>query len=147
MASDKGKRKLMIDALSPAKANVVKKLDKKPRNPSAAKEPQKSEERELPSVNDRLHLLPATETRPKSFRLRGLKPPEYEVKEKPEIPKITISLTKEEIEEDFLAMIGSRPSKRPNKRAKDIQKKSDQLSPGLWLSSMTLNSYKVSESS
>lgn len=39
--------------------------------------------------------------------------------------KFSISLSKDEIEEDFLAMTGSKPSKKPRKRAKHVQKQLD----------------------
>ncbi|GER31178.1 hypothetical protein STAS_07160 [Striga asiatica] len=58
---------------------------------------------------------------------------------------IFIALTKEEIEEDIYAFTGSKPSRRPKKRAKNIQKKVDAVFPGLGLVSITPESYKVSE--
>ncbi|ONI22386.1 hypothetical protein PRUPE_2G125500 [Prunus persica] len=39
--------------------------------------------------------------------------------------KISVSLTKEEIEEDIFIMTGARPSRRPKKRAKNVQKQLD----------------------
>ncbi|KAL5794988.1 hypothetical protein ACOSP7_003582 [Xanthoceras sorbifolium] len=63
--------------------------------------------------------------------------------EKEEKKKFSIVLTKEEIEEDFLAMTGGKPSKRPQKRTKSVQKQLDYTFPGLWLSSITPDSYKV----
>ncbi|KAL8555814.1 hypothetical protein ACS0TY_003575 [Phlomoides rotata] len=60
---------------------------------------------------------------------------------------ISISLTKEEIEEDIFALTGSKPARRPKKRAKNIQKQVDNCFPGLWLVSITADSYKVSENS
>lgn len=69
----------------------------------------------------------AAETRPRSLRLRGLAPEEVvEVKpRKREAPRLSIALTKKEIEYDLLAMTGSKPSRRPKKRPKSVQKKSD----------------------
>ncbi|XP_057805508.1 uncharacterized protein LOC131020605 isoform X2 [Salvia miltiorrhiza] len=60
---------------------------------------------------------------------------------------ISIPLTKEEIEEDIFALTGSKPARRPKKRAKNIQKQVDTCFPGLWLVSITADSYKVSENS
>ncbi|XP_068636890.1 uncharacterized protein [Aristolochia californica] len=85
-----------------------------------------------------------TETRPKSLRLRGLAPEKVEDKRN-EIPKFSISLTRDEIEEDFLAMTQAKPPRRPKKRPKIVQNKLDDLFPGLWLSNITLDSYKVSD--
>ncbi|XP_021819711.1 uncharacterized protein LOC110761533 [Prunus avium] len=59
--------------------------------------------------------------------------------------KISVSLTKEEIEEDIFIMTGARPSRRPKKRAKNVQKQLDHLFPGLWLNSVSTNSYQVPE--
>lgn len=60
---------------------------------------------------------------------------------------ISIPLSKEEIEEDIFALTGSKPARRPKKRAKNIQKQVDICFPGLWLVSITADSYKVSENS
>ncbi|GLT51582.1 hypothetical protein SLA2020_249830 [Shorea laevis] len=57
--------------------------------------------------------------------------------------KFSISLSREEIEEDIFAMTGSRPSRRPKKRAKNVQKQLDCVFPGLWLPSITCDSYRV----
>ncbi|XP_075487943.1 uncharacterized protein LOC142527114 [Primulina tabacum] len=58
---------------------------------------------------------------------------------------VLIALTKEEIEEDIFSMTGSKPARRPKKRAKNIQKQVDFVFPGMWLVSITPDSYKVSE--
>ncbi|KAL2460877.1 Protein of unknown function (DUF1639) [Abeliophyllum distichum] len=58
---------------------------------------------------------------------------------------VSIGLSKEEIEEDVFILTGSKPTRRPKKRAKNIQKHLDYLFPGLWLTSITPDSYKVSE--
>ncbi|CAA2984605.1 Hypothetical predicted protein [Olea europaea subsp. europaea] len=59
--------------------------------------------------------------------------------------KFSIELLKEDIEEDIFVMTGSKPARRPKKRTKTIQKQLDNLFPGLWLSSITPDSYKVYE--
>ncbi|XVE92588.1 hypothetical protein REPUB_Repub01dG0111400 [Reevesia pubescens] len=60
-------------------------------------------------------------------------------------PKFSVHLSKKEIEEDFMLMAGHRPLRRPKKRARYIQKQLDSLFPGLWLTEVTVNSYKVPE--
>lgn len=45
--------------------------------------------------------------------------------EKRERPKFTVALSKREIEEDFLAIVGHRPPRRPKKRAKIVQRELD----------------------
>ncbi|KAL3516883.1 hypothetical protein ACH5RR_023785 [Cinchona calisaya] len=57
----------------------------------------------------------------------------------------TMTLSREEIEEDCFAMMGSRPSRRPKKRSKAVQKLIDNVFPGAWLESFTADWYKVSE--
>ncbi|KAI4354726.1 hypothetical protein L6164_003572 [Bauhinia variegata] len=57
--------------------------------------------------------------------------------------RFSISLSKEEIEEDFLAMTGSRPPKKPKRRARIVQKQLDETFPGLWLTDVTANLYRV----
>ncbi|XP_039069548.1 uncharacterized protein LOC120216103 [Hibiscus syriacus] len=60
-------------------------------------------------------------------------------------PKFSVSLSKEEIEEDFKAIVGHRPPRRPKKRPRNVQKQLDYLFPGLWLTEVTVDSYKVPE--
>lgn len=59
--------------------------------------------------------------------------------------KFSIPLSRGEIEEDLFLLTGSKPSRRPKKRPRTIQKQLDNLFPGLWLDSITADSYKVSE--
>ncbi|KAH1074122.1 hypothetical protein J1N35_026450 [Gossypium stocksii] len=60
-------------------------------------------------------------------------------------PKFSVPLSKKEIEEDFMAMAGHRPPRRPKKRARNVQKQLDYLFPGLWLTEVTADAYKVPE--
>ncbi|XP_020599900.1 uncharacterized protein LOC110039244 [Phalaenopsis equestris] len=57
--------------------------------------------------------------------------------------KFSISLFRAEIEEDFLVFKGTKPSRRPKKRSKAIQRQLDDLFPGVWLSKINANMYKV----
>lgn len=59
--------------------------------------------------------------------------------------RISIALSREEIDEDVYAMTGSKAARRPKKRIKAVQKQLDTLFPGLWLASITPDSYKVCE--
>ncbi|XP_074575431.1 uncharacterized protein LOC141831909 [Curcuma longa] len=58
---------------------------------------------------------------------------------------LTVPLTAEEIEEDVYALTGSRPRRRPKKRPRVVQRQIDSLFPGLWLSDITVESYKVDD--
>ncbi|KAL6614650.1 hypothetical protein ACP70R_036920 [Stipagrostis hirtigluma subsp. patula] len=60
-------------------------------------------------------------------------------------PNLAIALTNKEKEEDFLMFKGSRPSHRPKKRAKVIQKTINLVCPGTWLCELTLERYEVRE--
>ncbi|KAG1368141.1 hypothetical protein COCNU_14G006090 [Cocos nucifera] len=51
--------------------------------------------------------------------------PRSEVLEKGERRKFSVSLTSEEVEQDFLALKGMKPPRRPKKRAKIVQKQLD----------------------
>lgn len=64
---------------------------------------------------------------------------------KKERPKFAVSLMRKEIEEDFMEMVGHRPPRRPKKRPRIVQKQLDSLFPGLWLTEVTVDSYKVPE--
>ncbi|KAG6747838.1 hypothetical protein POTOM_047729 [Populus tomentosa] len=59
--------------------------------------------------------------------------------------RFSIPLTKVEIEEDIYSLTGSKPARRPKKRAKHVQKQLDCLFPGMWLDSITPDCYKVHE--
>lgn len=62
-------------------------------------------------------------------------------------PKFSITLTREEIEEDIFAMTGARASRRPKKRPKNVQKQIDNVFPGMWLDSITPDLYRVPDPS
>ncbi|XP_057962147.1 uncharacterized protein LOC131153715 [Malania oleifera] len=57
--------------------------------------------------------------------------------------KFTIPLSRQEVEEDYLAMLGHKPPRRPKKRAKAVQKEIDALFPGSTLTGITAHRYKV----
>lgn len=60
-------------------------------------------------------------------------------------PKFSITLTREEIDEDIYAVTGARARRRPKKRPRVIQKQLDALFPGSWLSEITAETYRVPE--
>ncbi|CAI9101040.1 OLC1v1038266C1 [Oldenlandia corymbosa var. corymbosa] len=60
-------------------------------------------------------------------------------------PKLYIALSSKEKEEDFLAMKGCKPPQRPKKRAKLIQRTILLVSPGAWLTDMSMERYEVRE--
>ncbi|KAJ9153329.1 hypothetical protein P3X46_026777 [Hevea brasiliensis] len=60
-------------------------------------------------------------------------------------PKLFISLSSKEKEEDFMAMKGCKPPQRPKKRAKLIQKTLLLVSPGAWLTDLCQERYEVRE--
>ncbi|KAF7801480.1 uncharacterized protein G2W53_040591 [Senna tora] len=60
-------------------------------------------------------------------------------------PKLYISLSSKEKEEDFLAMKGCKLPQRPKKRAKIIQRSLLLVSPGAWLTDMCQERYEVRE--
>ncbi|XP_019426757.1 PREDICTED: uncharacterized protein LOC109335132 isoform X1 [Lupinus angustifolius] len=74
----------------------------------------------------------------KSPKLKG-------IEGKMEKVKFSVPLSKKEIEDDFMELLGHRPPRRPKKRTRIVQKQLDTLFPGLWLSEVTADSYKVPE--
>ncbi|KAL8529036.1 hypothetical protein ACS0TY_006485 [Phlomoides rotata] len=60
-------------------------------------------------------------------------------------PRLLISLSSKEKEEDFMSMKGCKPSQRPKKRAKLIQRAILLASPGAWLSDVCRERYEVRE--
>lgn len=85
----------------------------------------------------------------KSTRLRGLAAAATTAKQSIEKgqtsqrPKFSISLSREEIESDFLLMAGKKPARRPKKRPRIVQKQLDTLFPGTWLTEVTREIYDV----
>ncbi|XP_051146085.1 uncharacterized protein LOC127261759 [Andrographis paniculata] len=59
--------------------------------------------------------------------------------------KLSIPLSKTEIEEDIWKLTGQKPSRRPKKRAKNVQKQLNALFPGLLLTEVTPDMYQVNE--
>ncbi|KAK1297856.1 hypothetical protein QJS10_CPB14g00370 [Acorus calamus] len=87
---------------------------------------------------------------PWSLRLRGLAAAsgggsEAMGEAKKERPRFSVSLTREEIEEDVFGLTGSKPSRRPKKRPKSVRKQLDMIFPGLWLTEVTPEIYKVAD--
>ncbi|KAK1565591.1 hypothetical protein Q3G72_030210 [Acer saccharum] len=70
---------------------------------------------------------------------------EVKMKEKDERVKLSVSLLKEEVETDFMAMVGTRPPRRPKKRPRIVQKQLDSLFPAFWLTEVTADLYKVAQ--
>ncbi|GAB2295413.1 hypothetical protein Dimus_029582 [Dionaea muscipula] len=60
-------------------------------------------------------------------------------------PKLYITLSSKEKQEDFMAMKGCKLPQRPKKRAKFIQRTLLLVSPGAWLSDMCQDRYQVRE--
>ncbi|XP_004510121.2 uncharacterized protein [Cicer arietinum] len=56
---------------------------------------------------------------------------------------LIVPLSKEEIENDFILMTGEKPSKKPTKRPKPVQKLLDGIFPGLYLNNITPETYGV----
>ncbi|KAG9445839.1 hypothetical protein H6P81_011967 [Aristolochia fimbriata] len=89
------------------------------------------------------HSVLVSEIRPSNIRLRSHGPLQNEEGKKLKIPKFSISLTPQEIEQDFLAMTGEKPPRKPQTRGKIFQKKLNENLPGQWLHTVTLDSYNV----
>lgn len=63
--------------------------------------------------------------------------------EKRDRAKFSVSLSRREIEDDFMTMATHRLPRRPKKRSKNVQKQLDMLFPGLWLTEINAEFYKV----
>ncbi|MCO5576414.1 hypothetical protein L7F22_030224 [Adiantum nelumboides] len=60
-------------------------------------------------------------------------------------PKLLISLSHKEKEDDFMVMKGSRLPQRPKKRTKQVEKWVTYVSPGAWLCEVSRDRYEVRE--
>ncbi|ESQ55682.1 hypothetical protein EUTSA_v10026175mg [Eutrema salsugineum] len=86
---------------------------------------------------------------PKSNRQRGIpaeSPGLGGVEVANENHRLWVALSRDEIEEDVFSMSGSRPSRRPRKRSKTLQKHLDVIFPGLCLVGMNADCFRVSNS-
>ncbi|GAB2274195.1 hypothetical protein Dimus_008963 [Dionaea muscipula] len=90
--------------------------------------------------NGELLEVQQMENLPKSMRLRGFAA-EGSRTERKEKRRFWISLSKEEIEEDIYALTGSKPARRPRKRARNVQRHLDNIFPGLWLAGVSTEYY------
>lgn len=81
---------------------------------------------------------------PKSMRLRGLEAQGGGggAGERREKRKLWIALSREEIEDDIYSLTGSKPSRRPRRRPKNVQKLLDNVFPGLWLVGLTPEAHR-----
>lgn len=78
-------------------------------------------------------------------RLRNHSEAKVGAKEVKKPKKFEIPLSKQEIVEDIFVMTGLKPSRRPKKRSKAVQKQLDSVFPGLWLPYINPDSYTVPE--
>ncbi|XP_074579935.1 uncharacterized protein LOC141836366 [Curcuma longa] len=62
-----------------------------------------------------------------------------------EWPRIHLSLSRKEKEDDFMAMKGTKLPQRPKKRAKNIDRSLQYCYPGMWLPDLTRARYEVRE--
>ncbi|KAG5380579.1 hypothetical protein IGI04_028421 [Brassica rapa subsp. trilocularis] len=58
-------------------------------------------------------------------------------------PKFNPTLTKKEVEDDFIAMTGHKPPRRPKKRPRNVQKQIDVLHPASYFVEVTKDLYDV----
>ncbi|CDY58854.1 hypothetical protein HID58_001799 [Brassica napus] len=87
-----------------------------------------------------------TEPPPKSNRQRGIAAESPGVEVKNENHRLWVALSRDEIEEDVFCISGNKPSRRPRKRAKTLQKHLDVMFPGLCLVGMNAVCFIVSTS-
>ncbi|WOK97724.1 hypothetical protein Cni_G06432 [Canna indica] len=92
-------------------------------------------------IERHLNDSPAVATEKRTVRLRS------EDSERRERAKFSISLTRDEIDEDIYAVTGCRARRRPKKRPRAVQKQLDSLFPGMWLSDITVDTYRKYNSS
>ncbi|KAF3960542.1 hypothetical protein CMV_014752 [Castanea mollissima] len=111
----------------------------RPRKPATKNPP--------PAPAPALHVTRKTQPPSRAESTRSQTAAEKKPSEKKEKkPNFSIALSKEDIEKDFLLFTGSKPARRPKKRSKIVQKQLDCVFPGLWLSSVTPESYRVTDS-
>ncbi|AQK91966.1 hypothetical protein Zm00014a_000093 [Zea mays] len=91
------------------------------------------------------NLRERTRRRPASTRSWAASPPppSSSSRRRRKRAPFSVSLKAEEIEEDIYALTGSRPRRRPRKRPRAVQRHVDSLFPGLWLTEITADAYRV----
>ncbi|KAL6609548.1 hypothetical protein ACP70R_039517 [Stipagrostis hirtigluma subsp. patula] len=90
------------------------------------------------------NLRERTRRRPtKSWAASPPPPPSSSSRRRCKRAPFSVPLTPEEIEEDIYALTGARPRRRPRKRPRAVQRQLDSLFPGLWLTEITADVYRV----
>ncbi|GJU31356.1 zinc finger, CCHC-type containing protein [Tanacetum coccineum] len=69
--------------------------------------------------------------------------PRRHLDKKEERPRFSLTLSRKEIEDDFFAMTGKKPPRRPKKRSRAVQAQINGLFPGSMLSEPHEDRYKV----
>ncbi|CAN1333484.1 hypothetical protein LINPERPRIM_LOCUS36059, partial [Linum perenne] len=98
-----------------------------------------------PAAGKGLKIEDRKESSCSPIRSKREKEEEEEEKLENRMAKLSVSLSRKEIETDFMAMLGRRPARRPRKRPRIVQKQIDALSVGFWLREVNLDTYKVEE--
>ncbi|KAJ4874561.1 hypothetical protein Rs2_39579 [Raphanus sativus] len=62
-------------------------------------------------------------------------------------PKFNSTLSKKEVEDDFMAMVGHPPPRRPKKRPRNVQKRIDSLYPAFYFGEVKEDIYDVPDAS
>ncbi|CAA6673214.1 unnamed protein product [Spirodela intermedia] len=107
------------------------------RKPAAACNPRQHHQNPQPAPSSFTSSPAPSPPAKVTSRLRSGAPERREAGLRRRWPKFSVSLTKEEIDEDLYAFTGRRASRRPKKRPT--------LFPGLWLSEVTLDAYLVAD--
>lgn len=137
------KMKLEMPSIGPASPAMERAGEPKPEpaRPSAAVEADRPWNLRTRRTSGRTAVAPTAFPAKLSERTVRLRSEVSEKKEKKQ--RFSVSLTAEEIEEDVFALTGSRPRRRPKKRPRNVQWQLDAVFPGLWLSEITPELYKV----
>ncbi|CAN6843695.1 unnamed protein product [Brassica oleracea] len=87
----------------------------------------------------------AAEVKPWNLRKRraACKAPVAESVNCDEVAKFMSTLSKKEMEDDYMTMMGHRPPRRPKKRLRTLQKQIDLLHPAFYFTQITEDIYQV----
>ncbi|XP_078445989.1 uncharacterized protein LOC144715021 [Wolffia australiana] len=80
-----------------------------------------------------------------AFNARSPPPPQTAAVDRRRRRRFSVTLAKEEIDEDLYAFTGRLPARRPKKRPRSVQKQIETLFPGLCLSEVTPEMYLVAD--
>ncbi|WVZ99518.1 hypothetical protein U9M48_044798 [Paspalum notatum var. saurae] len=142
-------RKAASPSSPPPEADSSEPVLRAPPPPQQQQEPPQADAAAATTTTRPWNLRERTRRRPAAARSWAASPPPpgppapSSSRRRRKRAPFSVCLTPEEVEEDIYALTGARPRRRPRKRPRAVQRQLDSLFPGLWLTEITADAYRV----